>query len=402
MPRFHINDKGEPGQCRAEKNCPFGLSDGEHYTTKEEARKAYENQQSSFTRKLDSFSSRIQGRLPEELSTFEHGSEERHFDRVAVSWVVARDFDSKTDRTNIVEVMTPTGRLTDQKLLKIAGFLQKLGGLSEEQWSAIPDESRIAWAKQHTTIWEDVTVYPPADDENGVGYSHNRGSGGAEMYLYDDASRKTSTRRKTNVDLLRKVDEFRKFDATKVEKAMSKKNHTVLQRVLDGKKTNDKAVDEAVESLKKDSLKTTLNNTTYLVNKRALEILEAHRGDRPNSLSTPDSFDPSKETVFSAKRDKITRSAVLKSMTRDVKHIQWIEHLRDLGIADDDLQIESNIRRSYDLEIEQTSARLIAKTKEVEYLAQTRPEFKNVFRKLDHSLWENSRSTPIVGVKDVS
>jgi len=45
MAKFHINGKGEPGQCRAEKSCPFGGEDA-HFTSAEAARASYEKQQS--------------------------------------------------------------------------------------------------------------------------------------------------------------------------------------------------------------------------------------------------------------------------------------------------------------------------------------------------------------------
>lgn len=42
MTRFHINDAGNPGECRAlHGQCPFG-SESEHHASAEEARKAYE------------------------------------------------------------------------------------------------------------------------------------------------------------------------------------------------------------------------------------------------------------------------------------------------------------------------------------------------------------------------
>ena len=42
MAKWHINPKtGEPGLCRALKNCPFGGSD-EHYSSREAAQGAYE------------------------------------------------------------------------------------------------------------------------------------------------------------------------------------------------------------------------------------------------------------------------------------------------------------------------------------------------------------------------
>jgi hypothetical protein len=42
MSKFHVNDKGESGQCRAEKGgCPFG-GEAQHYSTPEIARQAYE------------------------------------------------------------------------------------------------------------------------------------------------------------------------------------------------------------------------------------------------------------------------------------------------------------------------------------------------------------------------
>lgn len=46
MTKFHVNHLGVPGPCRAKKNCPFGLSIDEHYPTKEEARAAYEKENS--------------------------------------------------------------------------------------------------------------------------------------------------------------------------------------------------------------------------------------------------------------------------------------------------------------------------------------------------------------------
>ena len=39
--KYHVNDSGEPGLCKAEKHCPFG-GDNQHYADKELARKAYE------------------------------------------------------------------------------------------------------------------------------------------------------------------------------------------------------------------------------------------------------------------------------------------------------------------------------------------------------------------------
>lgn len=41
MAKYHINSKGEPSVCKATKKCPFGES-SDHYSTKTEARKAYE------------------------------------------------------------------------------------------------------------------------------------------------------------------------------------------------------------------------------------------------------------------------------------------------------------------------------------------------------------------------
>ena len=41
MAKYHITKKGEPGVCRATKTCPLG-GESEHYATKEEAAKAFE------------------------------------------------------------------------------------------------------------------------------------------------------------------------------------------------------------------------------------------------------------------------------------------------------------------------------------------------------------------------
>ncbi len=47
MSKFHLNPKGEPGPCRAEKNCPFGGPEM-HFSSKEEARLFYEQNQNTF------------------------------------------------------------------------------------------------------------------------------------------------------------------------------------------------------------------------------------------------------------------------------------------------------------------------------------------------------------------
>lgn len=47
---FHINPQtGEPGRCKAMVNCPFGDLQQDHYATAEDARRAYETAQSSFS-----------------------------------------------------------------------------------------------------------------------------------------------------------------------------------------------------------------------------------------------------------------------------------------------------------------------------------------------------------------
>lgn len=44
MAKFHVNEKGEPGQCKATfRPCPLGLSADEHHKSPEAARLAYEN-----------------------------------------------------------------------------------------------------------------------------------------------------------------------------------------------------------------------------------------------------------------------------------------------------------------------------------------------------------------------
>jgi hypothetical protein len=48
MAKYHINGRGEPGKCSAQKGgCPFG-GEGQHYSTSDDARKAYENDRTSF------------------------------------------------------------------------------------------------------------------------------------------------------------------------------------------------------------------------------------------------------------------------------------------------------------------------------------------------------------------
>lgn len=48
MTKYHNNDNGDPGPCNAQNgNCPFGDSETDHYDSPEEARKAFEEKQSS-------------------------------------------------------------------------------------------------------------------------------------------------------------------------------------------------------------------------------------------------------------------------------------------------------------------------------------------------------------------
>lgn len=46
MARYHINSKGEPGQCKAQQACPFGDA-SEHHDSPEAAREAFEAKQGS-------------------------------------------------------------------------------------------------------------------------------------------------------------------------------------------------------------------------------------------------------------------------------------------------------------------------------------------------------------------
>lgn len=42
MEKFHINNEGNPGVCRAQNNCRFGDLESDHYSTREDAQQAYE------------------------------------------------------------------------------------------------------------------------------------------------------------------------------------------------------------------------------------------------------------------------------------------------------------------------------------------------------------------------
>lgn len=49
MPRYHLNKQGNPGTCEATIKCPFGDINDEHWSSKEEARAAYEERSSQGT-----------------------------------------------------------------------------------------------------------------------------------------------------------------------------------------------------------------------------------------------------------------------------------------------------------------------------------------------------------------
>ena len=42
MAKYHVSYKGEVGQCRAIKSCPFGDLEKDHFSSPDEARLAYE------------------------------------------------------------------------------------------------------------------------------------------------------------------------------------------------------------------------------------------------------------------------------------------------------------------------------------------------------------------------
>lgn len=52
--KYHINpETGKPGVCRAKIKCRFNVLDEEHYSSKEDAARAYEKQQSIIVEKID-------------------------------------------------------------------------------------------------------------------------------------------------------------------------------------------------------------------------------------------------------------------------------------------------------------------------------------------------------------
>lgn len=95
MAKYHINGKGEPGKCSAEKgNCPFG-SDDEHYTSAAAARTAYEKRQANSYEEFSKVEQAIQ----------DYGKNSSVFR----SWsAIHRDYKSTTDGRSVL-VMGPRG-----------------------------------------------------------------------------------------------------------------------------------------------------------------------------------------------------------------------------------------------------------------------------------------------------
>lgn len=100
MAKYHITAKGNPGLCRATKRCPLG-GENEHYSTKEEAQKAYEKEK-AFDTLAKTTSSSHQKVLQKELNTLLSEREEAYDKRgAALSWVRARDGIGQTLVRNI-------------------------------------------------------------------------------------------------------------------------------------------------------------------------------------------------------------------------------------------------------------------------------------------------------------
>lgn len=83
MTKYHITKKGEPGVCRATKSCPLGV-ESDHYSSREEAQKAYETSQSTQnTPSMKKAPPTSQGLVHfQELRYLDYSAQERHYEKL--------------------------------------------------------------------------------------------------------------------------------------------------------------------------------------------------------------------------------------------------------------------------------------------------------------------------------
>ncbi len=147
MARYHVNGKGEAGLCTAQTgNCPFG-GELDHYSTPEDARRAYEKVMSgeawgAQSKKTDP-GPLAQPFLPGEYS----------YGKAVLGQVWP---EGGGERKYIVVPFE--GKLTDQEKLTIGRELWLLSGKTEEEWETFSPMKKLQFLRADRSTHKDIKL----------------------------------------------------------------------------------------------------------------------------------------------------------------------------------------------------------------------------------------------------
>jgi len=171
MAKFHVNDMGEAGRCRAKAgNCPFA-GDEDHYSSPEEARVAYENSmsQKTYQTALKRAEQALPERVLEGLSLEEKARHYMALKEAGVEYLPWRGQEAQLEaaykpfqKVTLEESMDLQGRLDDDEYGTLRDSLQRMdelrGGPSLNWGESRKEADRAAfvsyWATDAKLDWE--------------------------------------------------------------------------------------------------------------------------------------------------------------------------------------------------------------------------------------------------------
>lgn len=191
MTKYHVNEKGEPGVCNArEGNCPFA-SDENHFSTKDDARKFYEDFQSRGTRyismnrgtvkafhgslhKFDEFDYSKMGRNGAELGWGFYFADTED----AVSAYAAEGYVYEVDFHPRNPMLLGEKRIPRKDIEEILLMAEDENGFLTDNWGDVEYEGREKVLKRA------VAAYDTGDDINNITQLINDTEMGKEIYTY--------------------------------------------------------------------------------------------------------------------------------------------------------------------------------------------------------------------------
>ncbi len=180
MAKYHVNAEGKAGLCRATTGkCPFG-GELEHYSTADDARKAYEKFMSgaaggtswrpvTFGESTASGAT-IETALPG-LQSFAMG--EHNFKKAVFISVYPQSANGGYNGEPLKYVVVPhDGELSEAEKLAIAQEIWNLGGFSQDEWREASTMKKLQFAAIVRNTRKNVTVeVTPTIVKTSLGYA---------------------------------------------------------------------------------------------------------------------------------------------------------------------------------------------------------------------------------------